>query len=563
MESHFGWIDGGIIIVYLMLLAGIGVYFSRRKSNLDEYFRAGQSMGWLPVGLSLMAALNSGIDYMTQPSASIQYGLVYLPSLLTWGIAYVYVVYLILPFYRRLDIYSVYEYLERRFDVRVRTLGAGIFILWRLGWMATALYVPCLAVNAASGGKLPLVPTILVLGLIVSVYTAVGGIKGVIWTDVIQFCVMFTGLMITLAVIVWNVPGGFGAIWNTASEGGRTSFNLTPEMTGNLANQAWVFFTTPVTGIGIFIAILVSRLAAFTTDQMTVQRFQTARTAADQKPAFIISAAGDVLWMGGLSFVGLALYAYYKHYGSLSGVPSTVTADGTLPFFMARVFPVGVTGLVIAAIFAASLSSVDSALNSSTSVVMMDFYNRLYLKRQVRSGPAPSFPAAGATTPDQPQSQPVLDSKPGPPAGAPLTEAEQHGQIRISQMVTLLLGLAGTILACNVGQIGDLVRLGTAVVGSFTGPLLGIYLLGLFSRKTRSTGVLIGGLIGAVITIYVAFFSPLSGMWPSSCGLLITLTVGYALSLLGGGDEAAGAGLSFGGVMATKQLVTTEFNART
>lgn len=565
MESHFGWIDGGIIVLYLTMLAGIGVYFSRRQSNLDEYFRAGQSMGWLPVGLSLMAALNSGIDYMTQPSASIQYGLVYLPSLLTWGIAYAYVVYWILPFYRRLDIFSVYEYLERRFDVRVRTLGAAIFILWRLGWMATALYVPCLAVNAASGGKLPLIPTILVLGLIVSVYTAVGGIKGVIWTDVIQFCVMFSGLAITLAVIVWNVPGGVSAIWTTASEGGKTSFNMAPEMTGSFAQQAWMFFTTPVTGIGIFIAILLSRLASFTTDQMTVQRFQTARTTADQKPAFLISAAGDALWMMGLSFVGLALYAYYRHYGSLSGVPSGVTSDGTLPLFMARVFPVGVTGLVVAAIFAASLSSVDSALNSSTSVVMVDFYNRLYRKRQVQTRPAPSVsaavpPADGAAT-DRPVRALSDDT---PPQAASLAAAqEQRDQIRISRTVTLLLGLVGTLLACNVGQIGDLVRLGTAVVGSFTGPLLGIYLLGIFSQRTRSTGVLIGGLLGSIVTIYVAFFSPLSGMWPSSCGLLITLTVGYVLSLLIGGTDAAGAGMTYRAVMAAKQLMTAEPNSRT
>ncbi|HEV2294755.1 MAG TPA: sodium/solute symporter [Tepidisphaeraceae bacterium] len=528
MASHFGWIDLAIIIAYLLVLAGIGVYFSRRQTGLEDYFRAGQSMGWVPVGLSLMAALNSGIDYMTQPSASIQYGLVYLPSLLTWPLAYAYVVYLILPFYRRLNVYSVYEYLERRFDVRVRSLAAVIFILWRLGWMATALYVPCLAVSAASDGWLPLVPTILVLGTIVTVYTALGGIKGVIWTDVVQFCVMFSGLAVTVAVIVWNVPGGFPQIWQVADAGGKTALNVLPQAPANAdpREQLWAFFTTPVTGIGIFIAILVSRLAAFTSDQMTVQRFQTARSVADQRPAFVINAAGDVLWMAGLSFVGLALYAYYQHYGEVEGI----THDQTLPYFMARVFPVGVTGLVIAAIFAASLSSVDSALNSSTTVVLVDFYNRLYLRRQMD---------------DRATAQP----------SQPLTRQEQQAQIAVSRIVTLVLGGIGTALACNVGQIGDLVRLGTAVVASFTGPLLGIYLLGIFTRRAQSTGVLIGGVAGSFVTISVAFFSPISGMWPSSFGLVITLLLGYALSCLlpVPATRSKGESLCFRAVMAPAQ----------
>src|SRR5215510_4007117 len=160
-------LDIVIIVLYLAMLAGVGLYFSRRQKSLDEFFLAKQSMAWLPVGLSLMAALDSAIDYLMQPSSTIRYGLVLLTGTTSWLLLYPWVARVTLPFYRRLNYFTAYEYLEARFDVRVRSLAAGIFILWRLGWMATAIYVPCLAISAATGGRIPLTPTVLALGCIV------------------------------------------------------------------------------------------------------------------------------------------------------------------------------------------------------------------------------------------------------------------------------------------------------------------------------------------------------------------------------------------------------------
>jgi Na+/proline symporter len=125
-------------------------------------------MTWLPVGLSLMAALDSAIDYLMQPSSTIRYGLILLVGTSSWLLLYPWVARITLPFYRRLNLYTTYEYLEARFDVRVRSLAAGIFIVWRLGWMATAIYVPCLAISAATGGGIPLTGTIVALGVVVT-----------------------------------------------------------------------------------------------------------------------------------------------------------------------------------------------------------------------------------------------------------------------------------------------------------------------------------------------------------------------------------------------------------
>src|SRR5215510_4968986 len=163
-------LDALIVIAYLAALACVGVWFSRRQRTLDGFFRASQSMTWQAVGLSLMAALNSGIDYLMQPASTIKYGLILLVGTSSWLFLYPWVSRVTLPFYRRLQVYTAYEFLEARFDVRVRTLAALIFIVWRLGWMATAIYVPCLAINAATGGRVDLTTMILVLGLLVTIY---------------------------------------------------------------------------------------------------------------------------------------------------------------------------------------------------------------------------------------------------------------------------------------------------------------------------------------------------------------------------------------------------------
>src|SRR5438067_447001 len=149
MQASLHPLDLAIVVSYLVALATVGIYFARRQSSLDEFFLARQSMAWLPVGLSLMAALNSGIDYLMQPASTIKFGLILLVGTSSWLFLYPWVSRVTLPFYRKLGAFTAYEFLEARFDVRVRTLAAGLFIIWRLGWMATAIYVPCLAITAA------------------------------------------------------------------------------------------------------------------------------------------------------------------------------------------------------------------------------------------------------------------------------------------------------------------------------------------------------------------------------------------------------------------------------
>ena len=195
---------------------------------MKEYFLAGKHMSWIPIGLSLMAALNSGIDYLAQPAYFFKYGAVTMVTNLSWLVIYPYAFFVSMPLYRRLDVYSAYEYLERRFNLPVRTLASCIFILWRLGWMATALYVPALAITTATGRKDLLPYVIIGMGLVSTIYTMMGGVKAVIWTEVIQFGVMFGGLALTLLVVMLNVGMDTTEVWSTLVES-RQETNLVPK----------------------------------------------------------------------------------------------------------------------------------------------------------------------------------------------------------------------------------------------------------------------------------------------------------------------------------------------
>jgi len=516
IQTSLHTLDIVIIVAYLAMLAGVGVYFSRRQKSLDEYFLAKQSMAWLPVGLSLMAALDSAIDYLMQPSATIKYGLFLLIGTSSWFFLYPWVSRVTLPFYRRLNYFTAYEYLEARFDVRVRALAACIFIVWRLGWMATAIYVPCLAISTATGDRMPLPVLVVGLGAIVTLYTALGGIEAVIWNDVAQFCVRFGGLAAVVAIAAASVAGGVPKIWEIASAAGKTSVLAPVDLgSGGFVAGVQAFFFQPINAVSIMFSMVVGRMASYTSDQIMVQRLQTTRSLKDARQAFIVNAAGDAIWMFALSFVGLALFAFFQ----TRPLPAGFETDKILPYFMSLTFPAGVVGLVIASIMAASLSSVDSAINSCTSVLVIDIYNRMIQGRDTAR-----------------------------------TSVSDAKDVFVSRIATAGFGVVGTILALNVSKIGSLLEIANKLINAFAGPLFGIYILAMFSRRATSSAALVAGVAGSLTSYYVAYHSRIGFMWPSTLGFAATLLIGVVWSIVVPGRPSESAlRLTWSSVMATPE----------
>jgi Na+/proline symporter len=247
----------------------------------------------------------------------------------------------------------------------------------------------------------------------------------------------------------------------------------------------------------LFCALIVGRMAQYTTDQTMILRIQSTRTTREARQAFVVNAAGDALWMLGLTFVGLALFAYFQH----TPAPEGLSSDRLLPYFMTQVFPAGAVGLVNAAILAASLSSVDAAIHSGSSVLVVDLYNRLLKRRRLDRSAAP---------------------------GADLED--DRAQVRALRAAAIVMGVLGTTLACNVEGIGTLLEINKKVTDSFAGPLFGIFLLAMFSPRTSSSAALAGGVAGALAAYLVAYQSSIGFFWPSTFGLVATLAVGIAAS---------------------------------
>jgi len=487
-------VDIGIVILYLVILLLIGIYHSGKQDSLMEFFMAHKGMSWVPVGITMMAALNSGLDYINTPSIVIGLGWASIVASGSWLIIYPYMFFVVMPMFRRLDVMSAYEYLGRRFGEGMRTFASCLFIAWRLSWMASALYVPCFTLVTAVGHPEWLIPMIVILGSLVTFYTMMGGIKAVIWNDVAQFALMMTGLIVTLVIVVGKVEGGIGTVASEFFQPGIDNAPKADADTSTWLGQLWSYMSIDMILPGMILAWFV-RLGGFTSDQVMIQRFSTAKSLSHARRSFLITAFSDIAWMVLLFIVGVALVAYLKAGEEL---PEWVLGnrDQIFPYVMAEIFPVGVTGLVLAAILAASLSSVDSAINSLTTVGMVDFYERLYLKRKAD--------------------------------GAPLTRKEQRRQVWISRILTIAVGVVGIFLSCYVKNLGTLFEVMSKVLSTFMAIMLAIFWLGMFTRRATSSSTMLGAIVGGSMALFLGFYEPLAlgVLWVAPAGLVVTLTIG-------------------------------------
>ncbi|NOZ23649.1 MAG: sodium/solute symporter [Planctomycetes bacterium] len=501
-------VDWIVLVGYLAAMVGVGAMFYKGQKSTKDFFLAGRSMSWLPVGISVVATLFSAISYMAIPSAIQKYGLIMLAGAVMVFACVPIVNRVFMPFYNRMGLYSAYEYLELRFDVRVRCLASGMFIFWRIVWMSVAVYAPSLALWAATGGQIPLIPTIIVLGLFATFYTVLGGMKAVIWTDVIQFTVLFGGMVLAAVLIVFKVDGGLAGIFHEMHAAGKTALvGSVPEMaqvSGLFAKLRAYFFcgNERVTLLGVLVASFVGHIAFYTVDQVVVQRYFSTKSLRDATQSFWLNAIANICLQIGLAFLGMSLFAYFlahPHPGTIQGL--SFKPDWKYPYFIATAMPTGVAGLLIAALYAATMSSVDSGINSCTTAYMVDFWRRLKFG----------------------QVHVPKESEQG-------SEAEHD--LRMARILTLVIGAAVTFLACFVGRLGDIIVIAGKIVNSFCGPMLAIFLLGMFTRRARSLAVCLGAFVSLVAMAYLSFWTDLNFQWPSTFGLVIALALGYGISLI-------------------------------
>jgi len=360
-------IDIAVIVAYLLGMAGMGFYFMRRNKDADAYFKAGGKLPWWVVSLSIYATMFSSITFMSVPAMAFSSDMTYF--VISFGIPIMALVTVkwYLPFFRKLNLTSAYEYLEVRFNLPCRLFASAAFILFMIARTAIVAYLPSLALCAVTGIDINV--AIAVVTLITIVYCTVGGVEAVIWSDFVQSVILVASTALILGWLIVGTDGGWSGFLQMGTSAGKFHvFDLALDWTKPCF---WV----------VLIGGLVANLASYTSDQCVVQRYMT---TPDEK-----GAAKSILFNGGLSFlncfvfftVGVALWTYYQSHAA--ALPVGTKPDAVLAVFIARELPHGISGLVLAAVAAATMSTLSANLNSAASAITTDFYKRLRLKVEV------------------------------------------------------------------------------------------------------------------------------------------------------------------------------------
>ena len=474
--SSFGTLNWVTLIAYLGGLLVVGFICARQTQSVEDFYVGGRSIPWWAAGISIFGTALSAITYLALPARVfatnwsviiLNVGILLVAPL----IAFVYI-----PRLRKINAVTAYQFLEDRFDLGLRFFGSASFIVFQLFRMGIVVFLPALALAAVTGFNLTL--CILSIGLVSTVYTAFGGIKAVIWTDVVQVVVLLGGAILALVLVTSKLDGEFGSLVAIGREAGK--FELPP------IKWSWAADSFMVLLLG---SIFSNALVPYTADQAVVQRYLTTRTEKDAQKAVWTNALLAIPATLIFSIMGIALFVFYKSNPELLG--PLEKNDQILPWFVAHEMPAGLAGLVIAGVFAAAMSSLDSSMHSICTAVSNDFVKRFR------------------------------------------EDWSDEGQLKFARLLVGLLGILGTVFALilsamDTGHIFDFL---IGLMGLIGSPLAGLFLLGLFVKRAGSAHAWIGVTCSLLAIIYVNYFTDLSGLLFGLVGIGVCFGVGLLASL--------------------------------
>lgn len=452
----FTALDYVTLLGYLLGITLLGLYFSKRNHDFNAYMFGSGKMPWPAIGISLIATSVSATTFLGNPAESYGHNMAYLMCNLGSFLAIGVIAIVFIPRFRALQVQSAYEILEHRFGRVQRRVAAGFFTCHLLLRTGILLYGPSLVLSQMFGMDIPL--AICLTSLLAIVYTWFGGLQAVVWTDVVQFVILFCGGLLA----IWYCAegsGGFVAMWDVAAAAGKTQifdFSLDPANPRTLLSAGLVY--------------TIFEVAIRGCDQQFVQRYQACR---DVRAANLSSLLSVVLGlMVGVVFygVGVGLYSYYQQVAHT--LPEGTGVDHVFPYFIKTALPPGITGLLVAAIFAAAMSSLDSAITALSNTTVTDFF----------------------------------------PKPASASEGERLAHARFWVLVWGVLGTAAAFL-CLAGQ-SSLLTKALFFTSLFTGPLLGLFLMALLFPRTQPRATLVGA-GGGMVTLLLFSKIPVlpEGLW--------------------------------------------------
>ena len=474
-NKSFGWLNWTILVLYLCAMLLMGFYFMRKENGADDFFKGGGRIPWWAAGISIYATMLSAITYMTIPAKAYTTNWTYYPML--WMILLISfpVIKYYLPYFRKLNVTSAYEILEQRFNLFTRLLASTLFCIFMIVRMAIVLYLPSLALTAVTGIDIYL--CIVLMGLVTIIYCTMGGVEAVIWGDVVQGLILVFGAIFAVIYLAVNTEGGvMGCIDIALANDKLRLFDWS-----NSWSQAcwWV----------IIIGGLANNLISYTSDQTVIQRYLTTPDEKSAGRGILVNGVMSVFVSVAFYMIGTGLYTFYKTHP----VELDVTmgqSDAIFPFFMMSQMPAGIAGALIAAIFAATMSTISSNINSVATAFSIDFWKRF---RRT-------------------------------------TDSQLVVVARWASVVSGMIGLALALLMAT-WDIQSFLDFFNEALGLLTSGLGGLFFIAVFMKRVKGYAALTGFVLGEAVVFWMSECTDANFFLFGATGMVVSVVVAWLLSL--------------------------------
>jgi solute:Na+ symporter, SSS family len=479
----FSWLDSLVVIAYLAAITIFGVQFRKQQQSIRTYFLGGKTVPAWALALSIVATETSTLTIIGTPAIAYSGNFSFLQLVMGYLVGRIFICLVFIPSYFKGEMYTAYELMQRRFGATIKHATASMFLITRA--LAEGVRVLAIATVVSIVLGTGDVWSIVIISALTLIYTFEGGLTAVIWTDVIQLGIYIGGTLVAFFVILGLIPNGWSGMMANAGHK-FVLWNFSTDL-----HISYTFWAGIIGGAFL-------NLGSHGVDQLIVQRLLAARNERDSKVALVSSGVLVFFQFFLFLMIGVMLYSFYGYYPN-ELVPAS--NDAIFPNFVVHYLPHGVSGLMIAAILAAAMSNLSSALNSLASTTVVDFY-RPFLK----------------------------------------SNGSAFQELRVSRWVTVFWGVALALLAIitlKTHGMKSVLERGLTIVSITYGSMVGVFLLGVLTKRANEKGSIIGMAAGLVSMFCIWYSSTIAFTWYVLIGTAITFATGYAASLFFGSRSAA------------------------
>lgn len=475
-DKRFGWLNWTILAIYLIAMLLMGFYFMRKENGSDDFFKGGGRIPWWAAGISIYATMLSAITYMTIPAKAYTTDWTYYPML--WMILLISfpVIKYYLPYFRKLNVTSAYEILEQRFNLFTRLLASTLFCIFMIVRMAIVLYLPSLALTAVTGIDIYL--CIVLMGLVTIIYCTMGGVEAVIWGDVVQGLILVFGAIFAAVYLAVGTEGGVMGCIEIALENDKLRLF---DWSNSWSQACWWV---------IIVGGLANNLISYTSDQTVIQRYLTTPDEKSAGRGILVNGLMSVFISVAFYMIGTGLYTFYKTHPAELDV-TMAQSDAIFPFFMMSQMPAGVAGALIAAIFAATMSTISSNINSVATAFSIDFWKRFR------------------------------------------TSTTDSQLVTVARWASMISGMVGLLLALFMAtwNIQSFLDFFNEALGLLTSGLGGLFFIAVFMKRVKGNAALAGFVAGEAVVFWMSEYTDANFFLFGGIGIVVSVVVAWLLSL--------------------------------